>query len=56
MKDSPHSTQGRTTRILFAMLGTLFLLLLLAFASKGVNPYCGEVVTGYKTQRCVGIR
>jgi hypothetical protein len=56
MKDSPHTPGGRTTRILFAMFGALFLLLVLSLMANGVNPYCGQVVGGVKHRTCTGIR
>lgn len=56
MKDSPHTPQGGSTGILVAMVGALFLLLLLSMASKGVNPYCGQVESGFRIKTCVGVR
>jgi hypothetical protein len=56
MKNSPHTPEGKTTRILFALFGALFLLLALSLLAKGVNPYCGQVVGSGKYQGCVGGR
>ncbi len=56
MRDSPHTPEGRTTRILFALVGTLLLLLLLSLAAQGVNPNCGHLVAGYKAKSCAGPR